>query len=71
MHENEPVGAAHVFMKGFAPKIRVDTEAMGYSEMAYRVIHADVIVYIFANLRTPFRTEENLLGIAMFLVYKH
>ena len=44
---------------------------MGQSEMAYRGIHADVIVYIFANLHTTFRTEENLLGIAIFLVYKH
>ena len=31
--------------------------------LLYRGIHADVIVYIFANLRTSLRTEENLLGI--------
>ena len=32
------------------------------SKIAKR-IHADVIVYIFAHLHTPLRTEENLLGI--------
>ena len=31
-----------------------------------RGIHTDVIVYIFAHLRTTFRTEENLLGIPLF-----
>ena len=31
--------------------------------LLYRGIHADVIVYIFAHLRTSLRTEENLLGI--------
>ena len=27
----------------------------------YRVIHADVIVYIFAHLHTTLRTEGNML----------
>ena len=33
------------------------------SPQVYRGIHTDVIVYIFAHLRTTLRTEENLLGI--------
>ena len=32
------------------------------SEIEYRGIHADVIVYIFAHLHTALHTEENLLG---------
>ena len=37
---------------------------MDIGEMhAYRGIHADVIVYIFAHLHTTLHTEENLLGI--------
>ena len=32
------------------------------SKLAYRGIHADVIVYIFAHLHTTLRTEGNLLG---------
>ena len=31
--------------------------------MANRGIHADVIVYIFADLHTFLPTEENMLGI--------